>query len=148
MNEVNKTLYIPLYGKSFVSKKGVILADKKAEGIWEKAGFSLKGKAKSKWLAYYMGMRSAVFDNWLREKTNGLDDYTILHLGCGLDSRIERVGNFNAPWYDGDFAEVIAERRKYYKETPSYHMIEIDLKNGAWLNQVAPSKRAIVVMEG
>ena len=31
MNEVNKTLYIPLYGKSYVSKKGIILNDKKAK---------------------------------------------------------------------------------------------------------------------
>ena len=29
MNSVNKTLYIPLYGKSFVSKKGIILKDEK-----------------------------------------------------------------------------------------------------------------------
>ena len=31
MNNVNKTLYIPLYGKAYVSKKGIILPDKKAE---------------------------------------------------------------------------------------------------------------------
>lgn len=67
MNNVNKTLYIPLYGKSYVSKKGIILSDKKAEEIWSAEGFELKGKSKSKWLAYYMGMRSVVFDNWLVE---------------------------------------------------------------------------------
>lgn len=68
MDNVNKTLYIPLYGKAYVSSKGIILDDKKAEEIWEKEQFALKGKAKSKWLAYYMGMRSAVFDNWLRDR--------------------------------------------------------------------------------
>ena len=31
MNNVNKTLYIPLYGKAYVSRKGIILNDKKAE---------------------------------------------------------------------------------------------------------------------
>lgn len=62
MNSVNKTLYIPLYGKSFVSKKGIILRDKKAEEIWQAEGFERKGKSRSKWLAYYMGMRSSVFD--------------------------------------------------------------------------------------
>ena len=39
MNNVNKTLYIPLYGKAFVSKKGIFLNDKKAEEIWEAEGF-------------------------------------------------------------------------------------------------------------
>lgn len=29
MNGINKTLYIPLYGKASVSKKGIILQDKK-----------------------------------------------------------------------------------------------------------------------
>ena len=31
MNEVNKTLFIPLYGKSQVSKQGIILNDPMAE---------------------------------------------------------------------------------------------------------------------
>ena len=42
MNSVNKTLYIPLYGKAYVSKKGLFLDDKKAEQIWAEEGFTLK----------------------------------------------------------------------------------------------------------
>lgn len=42
MNSINKTLYIPLYGKSCVSQKGIILHDEKAEEIWAAEGFSLK----------------------------------------------------------------------------------------------------------
>ena len=30
MNSINKTMYIPLFGKSYVSKKGIILQDKMA----------------------------------------------------------------------------------------------------------------------
>ena len=33
MNNVNKTLYIPLYGKAYVSKRGLFLHDAKAEEI-------------------------------------------------------------------------------------------------------------------
>ena len=43
MNNVNKTLYIPLYGKAYVSQKGYFLSDKTAEEIWTKEGFALKG---------------------------------------------------------------------------------------------------------
>ena len=39
MDSVNKTLYIPLYGKSFVSKKNIILKDTKAEQIWDRVNF-------------------------------------------------------------------------------------------------------------
>ena len=65
MDGVNQTLYIPLYGKAFVSNKNIILKDEKAEEIWKKEGFPLKGKSKSKWLAYYMAMRAAVYDAWV-----------------------------------------------------------------------------------
>jgi hypothetical protein len=68
MNNINKTMYIPLYGKALVSAKGLFLKDPDAERIWAEEGFLLKGKSKSKWLAYYMGIRSAVFDAWLRRQ--------------------------------------------------------------------------------
>ena len=88
MNNVNKTLYIPLYGKSYVSKAGLFLNDKKAEEIWETEGFALKGKSKSKWLAYYMGIRSAVFDEWLKQQMKNAPNAVVIHIGCGMDSRV------------------------------------------------------------
>ena len=39
MDSVNRTLYIPLYGKAAVSKQGILLHDPKAEEIWAKARF-------------------------------------------------------------------------------------------------------------
>mgnify|MGYP001109861513 CR=1 FL=1 len=112
--------------KSYVSKKGLFLGDKKAEEIWEAAGFTLKGKSKSKWLAYYMGIRSAVFDEWLNQRMTDLQDAVIIHIGCGMDSRIIRIGTDNHKWYDVDFAGVITERRKYYSESEHYQMIAGD----------------------
>ena len=123
MNGVNKTLYIPLYGKAYVSKKGLFLDDKKAEEIWEAEGFKLHGKAKSKWLAYYMGIRSAVFDGWLKEKMDEMPEANVIHIGCGMDSRVVRVGCEGHKWYDIDFPQVIAERHRYYEESESYKMV-------------------------
>lgn len=148
MNEVNKTLYIPLFGKSYVSEKGIILSDKMAENIWQKAGFKLKGKSKSKWLAYYMGMRARVFDDWLCEKISKNKESVVIHLGCGLDSRVLRVGDGAKAWYDVDFPDVIAERRKFYSEDEKYKMISSDIRQKAWLDSVEKAKSAIVVMEG
>ena len=148
MNSVNKTLYIPLYGKSYVSKKGLFLSDKNAEEIWEAEGFSLKGKAKSKWLAYYMGIRSAVFDEWLKQRMTERQDAVVIHIGCGMDSRVIRVGAKNHKWYDVDFEKVIEERKRYYTETAKYQMIAGDVRDGKWLTNIKESKTAIVVMEG
>lgn len=144
MDNVNKTLYIPLYGKAFVSRRGILLHDPDAEAIWDAAGFSLKGKAASKWLAYNMGMRSAVFDNWLR--ANLTPGAVVLHLGCGLDSRCNRVPCENQ-WYDVDFPAVIDERKRYFAQSDRYHMLGADLRSD-WLREVPAGGKALVVMEG
>lgn len=148
MNNVSRTLYIPLYGKAQVSKKGLFLDDKMAEEIWQAQGFPLKGKSKSKWLAYYMGIRSAVFDEWTREQLGKRTESVVLHVGCGLDSRILRVGASDTIWYDVDFADVVAERKKYFAETCNYKMLAGDVRTCDFLASIPHHKTAVVVMEG
>ena len=148
MNAVNKTLFIPLYGKAYVSRRGLFLEDKKAEEIWNKEGFPLKGKSRSKWLAFYMGIRAAVFDEWLRSQMTLHPDAVILHIGCGLDSRILRVGSEHRKWYDIDFPEVIAERKRFFPPLPGYEMVAGDARDPVFLNAIPKGVPAIVVMEG
>lgn len=147
MDSVNKTLYIPLYGKAYVSRKGMILHDPKAEEIWAAEGFLLKGKSRSKWLAYYMGMRSAVFDRWLKCQMEAVPDAVVLHIGCGMDSRCQRVGTQGRRWFDIDFPDVTRERKRYYRETEDYKMLSADVRSADWLAQVS-APNAIIVMEG
>ena len=147
MNEVNKTLYIPLYGKAYVSQKSLFLRDEMAEKIWASEGFQLTGKAKSKWLAYYMGMRAAVFDEWVMEQLNKYEEAVVLHIGCGLDSRVLRIGTKHM-WYDIDFTEVIDERKRYYEEASNYRMIAADIRAHNWRQHIRETRCAIVAVEG
>lgn len=147
MNNVNKTLYIPLYGKALVSAKGIILKDKKAEDIWAQEGFALKGKSKSKWLAYYMSMRAASFDSLVRSRLESAPEAVVLHIGCGMDSRAERIGS-KAKWYDIDFPEVIEQRKRYYCESESYKMLAADVREDNWLEKIGEAERAIIILEG
>lgn len=148
MNEVNNTLFIPLYGKSQVSKKGIILKDTKAEQIWEKEGFPIHGKSKSKWLCYNMAMRARVFDDWAEEMLKKDKNALVLHIGCGLDSRAFRISEPYTSWIDCDFPDVIEKRRKYYKETESYHMQPLDASAPEQIQTLPESRTAIIVLEG
>lgn len=147
MTNTNKTLYIPLFGKSFVSQRGLFLKDKKAEEIWEKEQFPLKSKSKSKWLAYYMGIRVAVIDEWTREQIKNNPNAIILHLGCGLDSRVLRIEHDNL-WFDIDLPEVINERTRFFEENNNYKMIATDITSKGWLELILETNNVIVVMEG
>ena len=148
MNEVNKTLYIPLFGKSKISRRGIIISDKTAEEIWDKEGFELKGKARSKWLALFMSMRAAVFDEWTLRTISKYPQAVVLHIGCGLDSRILRVGNSTNLWFDIDFPDVIAERKKYFSENEKYTMLEADASKTEWIDTLPDAPEAVIVMEG
>lgn len=147
MNKINQTLYIPLYGKALVSKRNIILHDPRAEEIWAREGFALKGKSRSKWLTYYMSMRAAAFDRWVQQKMEEQPDAVVLHLGCGMDSRAMRVEAGDHLWFDVDFPEVINQRKGYFRETESYRMIGADVMGESWLEEI-PKGEAIVVMEG
>ena len=148
MNEVNKTLYIPLYGKSEVSKKKIIIKDSSAEQIWEKEKFKITGKAKSKWLTYNMAMRARIFDDWVCEMIKKNPNAIVLHIGCGLDSRFLRVTEKYRTWIDADFDDVIDIRKKYYSENDNYKMCSFDATKPEKIEDFPDNECAIVVLEG
>ncbi len=148
MNEVNRTLFIPLYGKSQVSKQNIILKDPFAEKIWEKEQFPVKGKSGSKWLAYNMAMRARIFDDWTDSMIERNPEALVLHIGCGLDSRCKRVGKLPSHWIDCDFPDVISARKKYYEESDRYSMHELNLTDAEQVRGLPESDTVIVILEG
>ena len=148
MNEVNKTLFIPLYGKSFVSRQHIIISDPDAERIWEAEGFPIRGKSRSKWLAYNMAMRARVFDDWTARMLRKHPKALVLHIGCGLDSRHRRIKEPYRKWIDCDLPDVIAIRREYFDESPCYHMQALDASDPTQIAALPDCDKAIVVLEG
>ncbi len=150
MKNVSKTLYIPLYGKALVSRKGMIQNDPDAEAIWAAEGFPLRGKASSKWLAYYMAMRSVVFDRWASEQMCLHPKAVVLHIGCGMDSRCKRISDeaFLGKWYDIDLPDVIEERKRYFQQDDTYRMLNGDARETVWLDALPTAENAIVILEG
>lgn len=148
MDNVSKTMYIPLYGKAYVSRKGIILSDKKAEEIWYSEGFALKGRSRSKWLAYFLAMRAAVFDSFLSQEMDKNKDAVVLHIGCGMDSRICRVGTKGHLWYDIDLEAVIGQRKKYYQPDEFYRMIPGDAAETGWIKELPQGRDIIMILEG
>ena len=148
MDEVNKTLYIPLYGKACVSKQNMILKDPMAEKIWESQGFQLGRKSKSKWLCYNMAMRARIFDDWVDTMLKEHKDALVVHVGCGLDGRCKRVRTPYREWYDCDFPDVISIRKKYYEETEKYHMIALNAAEAGQVKDLPDSDTVIVILEG
>jgi len=61
----------------------------------------------------------------------------VVHIGCGLDSRFDRVDNGLVEWYDLDLPNVIEIRRKFIGgESGRYHLLACSVLENTWLDMV------------
>lgn len=116
--------------------------------IWEAEGFPIRGKGKSKWLAYAMAMRARVFDDWTEEMLCANPEALVLQIGCGLDSRCLRVKAPYLHWIDTDFPEVLSLRKKYYEEDEAYRMMALDASKPEQLETLPDGESAVLLLEG
>ncbi len=73
----------------------------------------------------------------------------MVHLGCGLDSRVFRLDPpTTARWFDVDYPEVIDLRKRVYPERAGYHLIGSSLADLGWLDEVPREYPAMIVAEG
>ena len=141
----SKTLFIPLLGKAEMSKQNLIIKDLKAEEIVN--NIDLGDIKNSKYLSMYMALRSKIIDDLVNEYINNHFNATVIHLGCGLDSRVLRVNDKYMKWYDVDYKEVIDIRKEYYEENDKYTMISSSILDFSFLDNIKESN-VLIVLEG
>ena len=100
LNNESKTLFIPLLGRAQMSEKNLFLKDTKAEEIINKVDYDFTKLKQSKWLSMYMSLRGLLIDELTNKYLSNNKNTTVIHLGCGLDSRCLRIkGDYNK-WLD------------------------------------------------
>jgi O-methyltransferase involved in polyketide biosynthesis len=150
LTSVQKTLFIPLVGKAIDNrKKSPILADKKAEEIITHINYDFNLIKNNIIGNTIFCLRAKIIDTLLKELLKPNKENVVLHLGCGLDSRYNRIGIKNISWYDIDFKEVIDIRKNYYQEAEYYHQIASSILEKDWLKLIPNGKdNYIVIAEG
>src|SRR5262249_37398811 len=145
-----ETLLPTLYGRALDSRAtNPILGDTYADAAVRRLDYDFEQLDLPQGAAISVPLRAKHLDGWTRELLAARPGATVLHLGCGLDSRIYRIGPpATVRWYDVDHAEVIALRRRLYSEHPGYTMIGTSVVDLRWLDAVPTDKPALVVAEG
>jgi hypothetical protein len=85
-------------------------------------------------------LRNRKFDCYARDFLARHPNAVVVHIGCGLDSRFERVAERSGQveWYDLDFPHVIELRRKFIgDERERYHLLGCSVLDNAWLKVVS-----------
>ncbi len=142
-----ETLLIPLYSKATESRRpNPILVDVKAQQILDRVEYDFARLKIPRKTAVTLSIRASKLDAIAREFLATRPEAVVLHLGCGLDSRCLRVEHPMADWYDLDFPDVIALRRKFYEESPTYHMLASSVTDLSWMDQVRAAGRPVLVI--
>ena len=145
-----ETLLVTLYGRALQSRSNdPVLKDKWAEDAIGRIDYDFGKLQMGSIEPLSIAMRAKQFDIWTAEYIAAHPDATILHLGCGMDSRAFRL---NPPpsvcWFDVDYPDVIELRTSLYPERPGYRMIGSPLAELGWLDELPRDRPAMIVAEG
>jgi O-methyltransferase involved in polyketide biosynthesis len=86
-------------------------------------------------------MRMSRFDSHVRDFLTRNPHAVVIHIGCGLDTRFERVDDGYVEWFDLDLPDVIELRRKLIgSESNRYHTLATSVFDEGWLEEVSRHK--------
>ncbi len=143
------TLLITLWAKALDYRSShPVLGDERAHRIAERIDYDFEQVA-SFGDRVVIPVRARQYDEWLREFLARHPDALVLNLGCGLDTRVSRIGPpASVRWLDVDLPEVIDLRRRFYEDRPGYRMVSASLTDERWLDAIPRDRPACIVAEG
>ena len=154
-----ETMLMTLSGRAEQSQwKDPILPDPWAEEAMRHIDYDMSKSLKgvSSWSMWknigptIIATRAATFDLLTIRYLAEQPDAVVLHLGCGMDSRVFRVDPpSRVDWYDVDYPAVIGLRRQLFPERGGdYHLIGASLEGLGWLDKVPRDRPGLLVAEG
>ena len=139
LGPVQETLLIPLLGRAAESRKpNGMLYDAKALEIVDRLDYDFEKWRRAPSLAG-ASVRTLMYDEMVAEFLHRHPDGTVVEIGCGLNTRFDRLDNGRVHWFDLDLPDVIAMRRRYFTELPRCQMLEASFLNTGWMQTVAES---------
>jgi O-methyltransferase involved in polyketide biosynthesis len=138
---VAETLLIPLYIRAIeTERQDALLRDDRAVALvsqMDPAFSRIKQIRMDKDDQMALVLRNREFDRYARVFLARHPESVVVHIGCGLDSRFERVDDGLVDWYDLDLPEVIGLRRKFIGgEGGRYHLLAGSVFDREWLDTV------------
>ena len=153
LSGVAETLLIPLCVRALESQRpDAILKDEKAASLVQQIGcdhakiledIAEESRAARLYLTRQIDLCAGDF--FTRHP-----QAVVLHIGCGLDCRFERVDNGSVEWFDLDFPSVIDLRRKLLGSGDGrYHLLAGSVLENGWVEAVSayPGRPVLLLAE-
>jgi O-methyltransferase involved in polyketide biosynthesis len=151
LGNVQKTLFLPLWGRAFESKKPKpLLNDPTALAILDKVDYDFSTFASkiSDLTRFAWIMRSIYVDQVIKAFLAKYPQATIVNIGCGLDTTFDRVDNGSLLWYDLDLPDVICLRQQLIPESPRRKSISTSFLEEGWLHEISVPQKVLFIAAG
>ncbi|MFF4606237.1 class I SAM-dependent methyltransferase [Streptomyces sp. NPDC001339] len=154
LTKEKETLLATLYGRALDSRaKQPILGDSMAvdtvRRIHRDFHYDFRKMRLNSGDAAGVALRARQLDIWTAGFLARHEQATVVHLGCGLDTRIYRLDpGPGVRWFDIDYPEVIELRRKLLPQRAGYTTIPSSVTDPAWVEQIPSDQPTMIVAEG
>ncbi len=143
LSDVAETLLLPLYNRAMESQRpDAMIKDEKAVELVAQGRLDFSPVRQLGITEMPRAIRIILtreIDRYAREYLARNPQAVVVHIGCGLDTRFERVAERNSQveWYDLDLPDVIDLRRKFIGgEGERYHLLACSVFEDAWMEAV------------
>jgi O-methyltransferase involved in polyketide biosynthesis len=153
-----ETMLMTLNGRALQSQwKKPILRDPWAEEAMRQIDYDISKQYRGvgSWSMWnkigctIIATRAATFDLLTNRYLADHPDATVLHVGCGMDSRVFRVDPpASVQWFDVDYPDVIDLRRHLFPERSAYQLVGAPLSDVRWLEEVPRDRPGLLIAEG
>lgn len=143
LNNLEETLFIPMRGRVFASKKFPhILNDKKALEIANKfPEYYMNINKESEYTLMASAIRSMNMDIYIQEFLKSNPEGTIICVGTGMETTFFRNDNKKAIWYEIDLEEVANIRIKILGENNRDIVLPYSMFDYNWMSEVSQNSK-------
>ena len=145
---VARTLYAPLTSRADDSvRPDAILHDPRAVDLFQAFGNNrslLTGMSRHD--QFFVAMRARQFDRFARSFLERNPGGLVVDIGCGLDTRFDRIDNGQMTWLGLDLPEVIELRRGFLPDTERRQTLAHSMFDLTWLDVVAQTNKPVIFL--
>ena len=157
-SSVSETLFLPLYARAIESESNnpiindlisIDLVKTLDENFKDSDSKMLQAMLKRKlpkYLPVSMGLRTRAFDRYTRRFIETNPNSIVINLGCGLDTRFQRIDNGVIDWYNIDLPPVIKLRKELMEPVNRETNISSSVLDNKWFIKITPNNRPILIL--
>ncbi|MEM9533001.1 MAG: class I SAM-dependent methyltransferase, partial [Pseudomonadota bacterium] len=136
LGSIQETLLIPLLSRAVeTARPNGLLKDARAVEIVDQLDYDFSKWRGSSSLSAAC-VRTRIFDDLALRFLEQNPDGAIVEIGCGLNTRFERIDNGRATWFELDLPDSIELRRRYFDDSPRRLMIAGSVVDEDWMEPV------------